>query len=283
MTGSAALSPAELAGELAAEQESLDALVSSLAEAQWSVSTPAAGWDIRDQIAHLAFVDELATQALLSPDEFARTLARANADQYAYEAAAAERARRLAGDQTLLWWRKAREQSLTALKEADPDTRLPWFGPPMKLRSFITARLMETWSHGQDVADALGTSRVPADRLAHIAHIGVATRRWSFVSHRQPEPPSDIHVDLWLPSGRRIRWGPPEAADQVRGPALDFCLVVTQRRYWLDTALEVEGSSARAWLEIAQAFAGPPTVTIPGRGIGAKPDSDVSRQTDARS
>jgi uncharacterized protein (TIGR03084 family) len=269
------LSPADLADELAAEQESLDALVRGLNAAQWAVSTPAAGWDVRDQIAHLALVDELAAQAVLDPDEFARTLATANADQHAYEAAAAERGRRLAGDQTLVWWRAARAHSVTALKQADPQMRLPWFGPPMKLRSFITARLMETWSHGQDVADALGASRVPTDRLAHIAHLGVATRGWSFASHGQPQPDSDVHVELELPSGRRIRWGPPEAAGQVRGTALDFCLVVTQRRYWLDTELEAEGGSARAWLEIAQAFAGPPTVTRPGRGV-RRPDARLS-------
>ena len=279
MTDSAPLSPAELAEELAAEQESLDVLVRGLNAAQWAVSTPAAGWDIRDQIAHLALVDELAAQAVLDPDEFARTLAKANADQHAYEAAAAERGRRLSGEQTLLWWRTARTHSVTALKQADPQTWLPWFGPPMKLRSFITARLMETWSHGQDVADALGTSRVPSDRLAHIAHLGVATRGWSFVSHGQPVPETGVHVDLELPSGRRISWGTPEAADQIRGTALDFCLVVTQRRYWRDTALEAEGDAARAWLEIAQTFAGPPTVTRPGRGA----PGDAARDSDARS
>ena len=264
---SAPLSPAELADELAAEQDSLDALVTGLNAAQWAVSTPAAGWDVRDQIAHLALVDELAAQAVLDPEAFARTLAKANADQRAYEAAAAERGRRLAGDQTLLWWRAARARSVAALKQADPQTRLPWFGPPMKLRSFITARLMETWSHGQDVADALGASRAPTDRLAHIAHLGVVTRGWSFASHGQPVPDSDVRVDLELPSGRRVSWGPDEAADRVRGTALDFCLVVTQRRHWLDSGLQAEGGSARAWLEIAQAFAGPATVTRPGRGI----------------
>jgi hypothetical protein len=45
----------------------------------------------------------------------------------------------------------------------------------------------------------------------------------------------------------------------VRGPAEDFCLVVTQRRHVDDTALRVAGDVARDWLEKAQAFAGPPT------------------------
>ena len=42
----------------------------------------------------------------------------------------------------------------------------------------------------------------------------------------------------------------------MTGTALDFCLVVTQRRHVDDTALQVTGGTARGWLTIAQAFAG---------------------------
>jgi hypothetical protein len=31
--------------------------------------------------------------------------------------------------------------------------RITWYGPSMSARSFVTARLMEAWAHGQDVAD----------------------------------------------------------------------------------------------------------------------------------
>ncbi|MEU1276691.1 hypothetical protein [Streptomyces sp. NPDC005799] len=57
-------------------------------------------------------------------------------------------------------------------------------------------------------------------------------------------------------------WGPPEAANRVSGPALDFWLLVTQRRHRDNLALTVSGETARQWLRIAQAFAGPPG---PGR------------------
>ena len=269
MTVPAASAVLALTDDLAAEQESLDVILAGLAESEWSLPTPADGWDIRDQVAHLAFVDELAVQALLQPEEFTRTLEAANADQHRYEAAAAQRGRQRTGPQTLTWWREARAASIGALRGADLDARLPWFGPPMKLRSFVTARLMETWSHGQDVADAAGVLREPADRLAHIAHLGVATRGWSFACRGQPVPDTEIFVDLALPSGRRQQWGPPDAPSRISGPALDFCLVVTQRRHWTDVTLEVSGDDAAAWLEIAQAFAGPPTVCKPGRGLEA--------------
>lgn len=41
----------------------------------------------------------------------------------------------------------------------------------MSAVSSVTARLMETWAHGQDIADVLGVDRQPTARLRHIAHL----------------------------------------------------------------------------------------------------------------
>jgi uncharacterized protein (TIGR03084 family) len=128
----------------------------------------------------------------------------------------------------------------------------------MSARSFVTARLMETWAHGQDVVDALGAERAPTERLRHVAHIGVGARPFSYAANRREMPDAGIRVELLAPSGETWTWGPEGAVDTVRGPALDFCLLVTQRRHRDDVALMVEGSAADEWLDIAQAFAGPP-------------------------
>jgi uncharacterized protein (TIGR03084 family) len=128
----------------------------------------------------------------------------------------------------------------------------------MSLTSFATARLMETWAHGQDVADALGLEHPPTGRLRHVAHLGVATRGFSFANRGLPVPP-EPRVVLVGPAGETWSWGPDDAPERVSGPAHDFCLVVTQRRHPSDTALVAEGEGARRWLTIAQAFAGPPT------------------------
>jgi uncharacterized protein (TIGR03084 family) len=127
----------------------------------------------------------------------------------------------------------------------------------MSLASFITARIMETWAHGQDVADALGVVRPPSGRLRHVAFIGARAFANSFVSHGLPVPDAPVRVELVAPDGKTWAFGPADAADVVRGPALDFCLVVTQRRHPADTALSTEGPVAAEWLTIAQAFAGP--------------------------
>jgi uncharacterized protein (TIGR03084 family) len=136
----------------------------------------------------------------------------------------------------------------------------------MSVTSFTTARLMETWAHGQDVVDALGRTRALGPRLRHVAEIGVRARGFAYASRGLPVPDHPVRVELSGPGGEAWAWGPEDARDRVRGDALDWCLVVTQRRNPADTALVVEGDTAREWVGIAQAFAGAPTEHRPARG-----------------
>jgi uncharacterized protein (TIGR03084 family) len=126
------------------------------------------------------------------------------------------------------------------------------------MMSFVTARLMETWAHGQDVRDAAGAPPEVSDRLRHVAHIGVGARPFSHAIRGEEMPPVPVDVVLTGPSGDEWRWGPGDATDRVSGPALDFCLVVTRRRHRDDVGLVVVGDAAEEWMSIAQAFAGPP-------------------------
>jgi uncharacterized protein (TIGR03084 family) len=135
----------------------------------------------------------------------------------------------------------------------------------MSPASFATARLMEYWAHGQDIADGLGLARRPTARIRHVCHLGVRTRGFSFAIRGLPAPSEDVRVELVGPAGEHWAWGEEAAVDTVRGPALDFALVVTQRRLVDDTALEVHGDVAAQWMRIAQAFAGGPTLTDPAR------------------
>ena len=135
----------------------------------------------------------------------------------------------------------------------------------MSAASSLTARLMETWAHGQDIADALGTRREPTDRLRHVAHLGVAARPVSFAANGRARPGQPVRVELISPGRDMWLWGPPEAPDRVTGSALDFCLAVTRRRHLDDTSLLISGPVATEWMAIAQAFAGPPG---PGRRPG---------------
>ena len=124
----------------------------------------------------------------------------------------------LSGPEVFAWWQEARAGLLAALRPLDPKDRIPWFGPPMSARSFATARLMETWSHGWDVAEALGRPDPPTDRLRHVAHLGVVTRGWSYAVRGRPVPEEPVRVELEAPSGAEWTWGPDGVPDVVRGP-----------------------------------------------------------------
>lgn len=128
----------------------------------------------------------------------------------------------------------------------------------MSPASMATARLMETWAHGEDVAEALGVRRAPAARLRHVAHLGFRTLGHGFAAHGRPVPAEPVRVELVAPDGETWAFGPADAPDRVTGPALDFCLLVTQRRHRADLALVATGPIADEWLDVAQAFAGPP-------------------------
>ncbi|MEV0701729.1 TIGR03084 family metal-binding protein [Saccharopolyspora sp. NPDC050389] len=241
----------ELLADLRAESADLDSLVAGLDPAGWATPTPAPGWTIAHQIAHLAWTDDRSNLAIDDPDEFRRTV------DGGVDAGAAEGARAEPGE-LLARWRAGRERLQAALTAAPAEGRLVWYGPPMKPASMATARIMETWAHGQDVADALGVEREPTARLRHIAHLGVRTFGFSFALNDLPVPDVALRVELRAPDGDEWTWGPETAADRVSGPALDFCLLVTQRRHRDDLAITAVGEDARRWLTIAQAFAGTP-------------------------
>lgn len=250
----------DICDDLTAEHADLDAIVEDLSEAEWGMPTPSPGWAVRDQVSHLWFFDQRALLALTDAEAFAADMATLMAS--GGTDASVVPGRSMSGAEMMERWRTDRARLLSVARSVDPSSRVPWYGPAMGARSFITARLMETWAHGQDVVDALGATRRPTARLRHVAHIGVRARPFSYVTNGREVPSGEIAVVLEAPDGTTLRWGPdaddPGTMDVVRGPLLDFCLVVTQRRHHADTALEVSGPLAADWIAIAQAFAGGP-------------------------
>ncbi len=258
----------ELLEDLEDEHAALDRMVASLEANAWEVVTPSEPWTVHDQISHLAFFDEQAALSATDPDRFVEQLNRELTDGIeSFLDRHLARGRAMAPEELLRWWRSVRREMVSAFRMRQADERLPWYGPQMKARSAAAARLMETWAHGRDVADALGAVQVPTERLGHIGELGVKTFSWSFLNRGLVVPPERVRVELIGPTGRRWRWN--ETSEQaVTGPLEDFCLVVCQRRHVDDTALVIEGPTARHWMEIAQVFAGPP-----GPGRSATPSS----------
>jgi uncharacterized protein (TIGR03084 family) len=203
--------------------------------------------------------------AVTDPEAFERYLAAMTADPDSHREALEKAGQDLTPAELLAWWRQARRSLLEVLLPLDRRARFKWYGPPMSAMSLATARIMETWAHGQDVADALGIKRAPTDRLRHVAHLGVATFGWSFSIRQMKIPDAAVRVEITSPSGELWTWGPETSKDRVQGPAEDFCLVVVQRRHPADTRLVIQGATARQWMNISQTYAGEP-------GTGRKPD-----------
>lgn len=252
-----------MVADLRAESDALDTLVAELPEAGWQTPTPAPGWTVAHQIAHLWWTDRVSLKSVTDEDAFAVVLGAAAKDPLGFVDAGAEELALTPPAELLAGWRRDRTALHAALLGVTDGRKLPWFGPPMSAPSMATARLMETWAHGLDVADALGVRRPATARLRSVAHIGVRTRDFAFTVHGLTPPADSFHVELNGPDGELWSWGPEDAAQTVTGSAEDFCMLVTQRRAPRELDVVAVGPDAQKWLTIAQAFAGPPG---PGRG-----------------
>ena len=262
----------QVLGDLAQEGAALDALVAPLDDSGWRTPTPAAGWEVATQIVHLAWTDEVAVFAARDKEKWDEVVVKAMADPEGFVDVEAHAGAAQAPPESILErWRTARAALQDTLRSYPDGQKMPWFGPPMSPTSMATARFMETWAHSLDVHEALGVTPEPTDRIRHVAHLGVRTRNYAYSVHSLEAPADDFRVELRAPSGELWEWGPVEAEQSVRGSAYDFCLRVTQRRHRDDLDLVATGPDANRWLEIAQAFAGPP-------GEGRMPSSSVVEQ-----
>jgi len=245
--------------DLAAEGDRLDALVADLGDGGWHTPTPAPGWDVATQVAHLAWTDEAALKAATDKAAWDAVVLDAIADPAGF---VDQQALAIAqGPDLLTRWRRSRTDLHSALVAHPQGQKMPWFGPPMSATSMATARLMETWAHSLDVHEALGAPVEDTDRIRHIAHLGVRTRNFAFGVHGLDAPTEEFRIDLVAPSEDVWSWGPEDAAQTLTGSAGDFCRLVTQRVHRADTDLVASGADVDRWLDIAQAFAG-----LPGEG-----------------
>jgi uncharacterized protein (TIGR03084 family) len=256
----------EVVEDLAAEHLALDGVLARMDDAQWELPTHAPGWLVRDQVTHLAHFDETARLAIVDSDRFRADVesARTSDGPTGYEQRYLARGRAMSPAALRARWRETSAALVAAARDLDPKARLPWYGPDMSALSFVTARLMETWSHGLDIVDVVGFERPDTDRLRHVVFLGVRTRAFSYVNRGLASNTTPVYVALTAPSGAIWTSGKPDAENRVTGAARDFCRVVTQRRHVADTDLTVTGAAAEEWMRLAQAFAGPP-------GQGRKP------------
>lgn len=253
------------------ESRALDALIADLSDDELAAPTAFKGWSINRVIRHLHMWNYGAHMGLMDPDGFDAFFAKL----------AAGMAKSSMGEVELEWcplegralveaWSADLDRMTADFAQADPKVRVKWAGPSMSARSSISARLMETWAHGQEVYDLLGKVRVNTDRIKSIAVLGVNAYGWTFKVNGRQAPEPMPYLTLEAPSGAVWTFGEP-GDDRIDGQAEEFCQVVTQTRNIADTSLRTAGPNAAEWMRIAQCFAGPPeTPPAPGtRGIRA--------------
>jgi uncharacterized protein (TIGR03084 family) len=248
-----------LLADLAVEGDRLRAAVAGLNDAAWRRATPAIGWDVATQIAHLAWSDEVANLAVRAAggdsEGWDAMLSRAAKDPLHFVDTGAIAGATQPAAAILSRWDTARANLDVALRRVEG--RVPWFGPPMSPASMARARLMETWAHGLDVYDALGIPPVLTDAIHHVCHLGVRTRDFAYAMRQVDPPVGEFRIELTAPSGVIWVWGPPDAGERLTGPAYDFARLVTRRVHRDDTTLVAVGEDVERWLGIAQAYAGP--------------------------
>lgn len=251
--------------DLVAAGDEVDAMVSGLDRSGWESPTPAEGWTVAHQVAHLAATFRLAALSASNPEQFKAVLSRLTPNFSAnVDAALAEY---LAEEPEVLRkrWQAEKAGAEKALAALAPDHIVPWLVRPMPAAILAMAGMMELFAHGQDIADGLGIRRTYTDRVGHL--VGFAVRTWDFgyIARGLETPQVEFRFELTAPSGLQWEFGPADAEQRISGPAVDFCLLVTRRRHRDDLAVRAQGDLAEGWLDIAQAYRGP---AGPGRQPG---------------
>lgn len=263
---------ADVFTDLTAEGEALDKIVAGLDAAQWALDTPAPGWTVKHQVAHMASIFRIAGLAGSDPDLFVRLTAGAEKDFDGAVSALLQPYLALSPDDLLARWRTERDTAVAALAAMPPDQLVPWVARQIPVRVLGCAGLMEMFAHGQDIADAVGARREHTDRVGHLAWFAIRNRDFGYQVRGLTPPVAEFGYELTAPSGEVWRFGPADAEQRITGPAVDFCLLVTRRRHRDDLALRATGAEADGWLDIAMAYRGSPG---PGRQPGQFAEAPV--------
>ena len=248
----------EVLADLEAESAQLDGWVALLDADGWRTVTTPEGWTIAHQIGHLHWTDLASLMAISDRPAFEESLKIAAANPSGYVDEGAEEMSQVPPAELLAQWREGRAALQAALRGVPAGEKIGWYGPPMSPVSMVTARLMETWAHSHDVAEALGIEVPRTSRAKHVAHIGVRARGFAHLVRGEEIPDGDVRVELTGPEGDLWTWGAEDAPDRVTGSGYDFALLVSRRRHLDDVDVTAEGANATHWLSIAQAFAGLP-------------------------
>jgi uncharacterized protein (TIGR03084 family) len=274
---------------LAQQQAELAGLLAPLNERDWQRPSPCEGWTVADVVLHLAQTDELALASVRGRfTEIMGELASGmgspgNVDDGA--ALMVERERGQPATAVRDRWQTGADALCHAFSACDPHERVTWVAGQLSARTLATTRLAETWIHTCDVADALGRTLAPTDRLWQVARLAWRTLPYAFARAGR-ELGGPVAFELRAPSGEAWEFVPEspgtstprspagtgphslkedlsirgpvrggELLTVIRGDAVELCLVAARRVAPEDTALRGEGPDAQVVLELVRTYA----------------------------
>lgn len=248
--------PTDVYTDLIAEGHVLDDIVAGLDDSQWALPTPAPGWTIKHQVAHLSSMAKIAGIAAADPETFVKIASGAEGDfDGAVNALLAPYLTESPSD-LLARWRAEREVATKALSALPPEQLVPWVVREIPAGILAAAGYMELFAHGQDIVDTVHASRPVTGRIRHLVEFAARNRDFGYLVRGETPPADPFRFELTAPSGDLWTLGPADAEQRITGPAVDFCLLVTRRRHRDDLAVVAAGAEADHWLDIAQAYRG---------------------------
>ncbi len=248
----------DVISDLIAEGAQVDRLVADLDADLWTTPTPAVGWTIAHQVAHLAANNRLAALSASDPEAFKAFVARLSDDFDTNVNAALAPFLANPPEVLLSSFRAERAAAEKALAAVPPGQPVPWLVRALPAQVLAAAGIMELFAHGQDIADALGVRLERTDRIWHLVAFAVRVWDFGYLARGLRAPDVELRYELTAPSGARWELGPVDSTERITGPAEDFCLLVTRRRHRDDVSVTATGAHADAWLDIAQAYRGTP-------------------------
>jgi len=249
----------EFVAALAEQQAELRDLLAGLGSAQWQKPTRCEGWDVKDVVLHVAQTNEMALASLEGRfDEFLTAAGRGLAPAADVDEGAArmvERERGMTNEEVRTRYSNGASELLGRFESSDPHARVQWVAGQLTVRTLSTTRLAETWIHTGDVAEAVGVSLPPADRLRHIARLAWRTLPYAFErAGRSLSGP--VAFELVGPSGELWTFRSDEpAVTTIRGDGVELCNVAARRVSPAETALVGEGRDASAVLDLVRTYA----------------------------
>lgn len=242
---------------LAAEGARVSRMLRQSQHRSWSVETPAEGWTVRHQVAHLTSVFRLATFAVEDQAGFSEFMQLLSDDFSSNVAAAMEPLLGLGEEDLADAWDDAVARCVTAFDAISGETVVPWLVSPIPVRVLAMAGITEAFAHGQDIRDAWDVAAEHGQEIRYVCEFAYHTRTFGPENEGRPGVGDRLRFELTGPRGEMWLIGDETTENVVRGPALDHALLVTRRRHRDDLGLNATTAEADAWMDVAQAYRGP--------------------------